>query len=257
MSTGTVIALVLAVVVAAVAAILAGELIMRRVVLRRLAGPEYDRLVRELGSRRAKAEFAQRRQRVAGLGIKPLTAEQRASYTGQWTAVQERFIDSPPQSAQAAGALVTAVAADRGYPVTDHAQLLTDLSVQHGRWLDRYRRARRTTDQAEAAATEELRLALLGHRALFRDLLNGDKGRAAGWPTPGWLKPGWLKPGWPIVRWPKSGRLAAWRRVRPAAVLGRLQRIAIPRPPALRPARARESGDGEARHDDKSAQRPA
>lgn len=209
MSTGTVVPLVLALLLAAAAAVLAGALIMRRMALRQGAGPEYDRLVREVGPRRAKTEFAQRRQRVADLGIKPLTVEQQAGYTGQWATAQERFIDSPPQAAQAAAALVAAVAADRGYPATDHTQLLTDLSVHHGRWLDRYRRARRTTDRADAAATEELRQALLDHRALFRDLLGaaagGDGGNA------------WWRP---------AMRLTAWRRVRPAAAFSRLRQRA-------------------------------
>jgi hypothetical protein len=144
-SSGTVIALVL---LAVAAAIVAGALLTRRAMFRQGFGPEYDRMAREVGARRAKAEFIQRRQRVTGLGIKPLTAEQRARYTGEWVAAQERFIDNPPQSAQAAAALVAAVAADRGYQVTDHAQLLSDLSVHHGRWLDGYRQARRTTDGA-------------------------------------------------------------------------------------------------------------
>jgi len=167
MTTSYVILLVIVV----VAAILGIALVMRRMALRKQVGPEYDRLVREMGPRRAKSEFAKRRQRVAGLDIKPLSAERRAAYDAQWLGAQERFIDSPLEAVRSASSLVTAVAADRGYPVDNDSQLFTDLSVYHGRALDGYRRARRMTEQAEMAETEQLRQALLDHRAIFLELL--------------------------------------------------------------------------------------
>jgi hypothetical protein len=169
-STGTVILLVLVLLVIAVAAGLASTLVHRQAAQRRRIGAEFSRLVREAGPRRARAEFAARRRRVAGLGIKPVSDDRRAALQRQWAAAQERFIDSPPQAVTAAGALVTAVAAERGYDVGDSGQLLVDLSVYHGQCLDGYRRATRTTEQA-TATTEELRRALIGHRALFQDLL--------------------------------------------------------------------------------------
>src|SRR5262249_38283203 len=123
------------------------------------------------------------RRRVAQLGLRPLNAEQRGKYSREWTSAQERFVDSPAEAAEAAGALGTAVAADRGYPVGDHGQLLSGLSVHHARRLNGYRRARRTT-QSGAAKTEELRQALLAYRALFRDLL-GPPDSDAGQPAAG------------------------------------------------------------------------
>ncbi len=162
---------VLVVVVAGVVlAVAAVSVLTGRLAMRRRFGTEYDRLVRDVGRRQARAEMAQRRRRVAGLGLKPLTAEQRASYQGRWNAAQEGFIDSPPESVRTAAALVLSVAADRGYQVADSSRLLTDLSVYHARRLNGYRQARRTTERASVAATEELRQALLGHRALFREL---------------------------------------------------------------------------------------
>ena len=126
---------------------------------------------REIGPRRAKAEFAKRQKRVDGLDLKPLSPEQRAAYEARWEAAQEQFIDSPRQATQTAAELVTAVAAEVGYPIDDREQLLADLSVRHGRYLDGYRTARRTTDQEQGGATEEFRQALLDYRALFNDLL--------------------------------------------------------------------------------------
>ena len=67
--------------------------------------------------------------------------------------------------------------------MTDHGQLLTDLSVYHGRHLDGYRRAGQTTERAGEATTEALRRALLDYRELFVSLLDspeGGAGRAVG-----------------------------------------------------------------------------
>jgi hypothetical protein len=172
-STGTVILLVIVLAVIAVAAATASTVVHRQAAQRRRVGAEFGRLARETGPRRARAEFNSRRRRVEAMGIKPLSDERRAGYERQWTAVQERFIDSPAQATTAAAELVTAVAAETGYDVSDSGQLLVDLSVYHGQYLDGYRHATRTTERAAAAATEELRQALLEHRALFRDLLAG------------------------------------------------------------------------------------
>jgi len=171
MSAGAIIPLVIAIIILAAVGAVAGSMLLRNLSMRHRFGPEYQRLVREVGPRRAQAELVDRQRRVAKLNLRPLTAEQRARYTGEWTAAQERFVDNPAQATEAAAALVTTVAADRGYPVDDHSQLLKDLSVHHARPLDGYRGARLTTEQATSAATEELRLALLAHRALFRELL--------------------------------------------------------------------------------------
>ena len=154
MSAGAIIALVIILVLLIAAAAVAGILLLRRLALRR---------------------------RVAQLDLRPLTAEQRGKYAREWTSAQERFVDSPAEAAEAAGALVAAVAADRGYPAGDHEQLLSDLSVHHARQLNGYRRARRTTQSGEAK-TEELRQAMLAYRTLFRDLLgapDSDAGQPA------------------------------------------------------------------------------
>ncbi len=183
MPAGAIIALVIVIIVIAVAAAIAGTLALRMLALRHQFGPEYQRLSREVGARRAHAELADRQRRVARLGLRPLTAERYAMFNGEWTAAQERFVDSPAQATEAAAALVRTAAADRGYKVDDHAQLLKDLSVHHARQLDGYRRAAQTTEQSATAATEELRQALLAHRALFRELL-GLPDREAALPQP-------------------------------------------------------------------------
>lgn len=176
MSAGSIILIVLILAIVAVAAAVVSMRMRRSAAERSLVGPEYDRLVDEVGPRRAKAEFDKRRQRVDALGIRPLSAERRTAYTGQWDAVQEQFVDSPAQAVSTAGSLVTAVAADRGYEVSEHDQLLTDLSVYHGRHLDGCRHARQTTERAREATTEALRRALLDYRGLFFDLVESSEG---------------------------------------------------------------------------------
>jgi len=170
-SAGTIIVIVVILVLVAAAAAGASILLRRRAGTRGLHGAEYDRLADEVGPRKAQAEFAKRRQRVDGLGLKPLSDERRAAYTGQWNVAQEQFIDNPAQSVRAAAAMIAAVTADRGYDVTDHEQLLTNLSVYHGRYLDGYRHARKVAAQGGQATTEDMRRALLSYRALFFDLL--------------------------------------------------------------------------------------
>lgn len=179
MSAGTIIVIVVILLLVAAAAAVASMLLSRRAAARTMFGAEYARLADEVGPRKAQAEFAKRRQRVDGLGLRSLSDERRTAYTRQWNVAQEQFIDNPAQSVRAAAAMIAAVTADRGYDVTSHEQLLTDLSVYHGRHLDGYRRARKVAGRAAQATTEDLRQALLGYRALFFDLLE----------SPGYVRP--------------------------------------------------------------------
>ncbi|HEX3716209.1 MAG TPA: hypothetical protein VHV09_25685 [Trebonia sp.] len=166
MSVGAIIAIVVVVVIVLAALAI---WMTRRSAERRSLGPEYNRLVDEVGTRKANAEYDKRRRRVDGLGIKPLSDERRSLYSTQWVAAQEMFIDNPAESVRSASALVTAVAADRGYEVADSGQLLTDLSVDYGPQLEGYRGALALTD-GTGTATEKLRQALLDYRTMFRSL---------------------------------------------------------------------------------------
>jgi hypothetical protein len=87
--------------------------------------------------------------------------------------IQEQFVDAPADAVAASHVLVIAVMSARGYP-TDHPdRLLADLSVEHASTLDRYRSAEQISGSTASgtASTEDLRLAVIGYRALFRDLL--------------------------------------------------------------------------------------
>ena len=175
MATAGIIVLVI-VIVLLVGAGVAGTMLLRRRRLRQRFGPEYDQLASEVGERQAQAELSERERRVAHLDIHQLSPERRAGYARQWTSLQEMFIDSPPQALEAAATLVSAVAADRGYPADDETRLLDDLSVHHSDRIDGYRQARQISNRAGRTGTEDLRQALLGYRALFRDLLGAETG---------------------------------------------------------------------------------
>ena len=168
MSTGAIIGIVIVVIVV-VAAVVVASAELRRARLRRQFGPEYDRLAQQLGSKKkADAELAARQRRVEALGIHELSPEQKASYSGDWTAVQERFVDTPAEAVTAAGMLIWDVMRDCGYPADDRNASMDALSVHHARSVEGYRQTLGL--RLEAATTEQLREAMIRYRALFEDL---------------------------------------------------------------------------------------
>ena len=140
-------------------------------------GSEYDRTADELGgTRQAEAELAAREERREQLTIRPLPAEARQRYAGQWQAIQAQFVDSPAAAVAAADGLVTSVMADRGYPTDDFEQRAADVSVDHPNVVQNYREARDISRASERgqATTEDLRRAMQNYRALFDELLGDD-----------------------------------------------------------------------------------
>jgi FtsZ-interacting cell division protein ZipA len=173
MSSGTT-AVVIVVVIVIIALLATGALTARRRRLRQRFGPEYDRAVTEQSSKlRAEAELTDRQRRVRKLDIKPLSEAARRRYSGDWSVIQEQFVDSPQSAVKDAYDLVIAVMTDRGYPTEDTDQAIADLSVEHAETVGHFRAAQQITSSAAAgdAATEDLRQALIHYRALFSDLL--------------------------------------------------------------------------------------
>jgi hypothetical protein len=175
MSTGAIIGIIIAVIIVAAVAVVASAQ-LRRARMRRQFGPEYDRLAKEIGPRKAEAELTARQRRVEALDIHPLSAEQQARYSSDWTVVQERFVDAPTEAVTAAHTLVWDVMRDRGYPADDSNASIEALSVYHARSLEGYRNSRNL--RTESATTEQLREALINYRGLFEDL-TGLRGRPA------------------------------------------------------------------------------
>ena len=172
MSTGAIIAIVIIIALIVVAAAAVPQL--RRARMRRQFGPEYDRLAKELGSKKAGAELSARQRRADEMGIHPLSSEQQASYSDDWTKIQERFVDAPAEAVSAADTLIWDVMAARGYPASDRDASMEALSVYHASPLQGYRKMHEVN--LESATTENLRQALINCRALFEALLGAPSG---------------------------------------------------------------------------------
>jgi hypothetical protein len=151
--------------------------------LRQRFGPEYDRTVANRDDQRAaEAELLARQKQRAQFDIKPLSEADRLRFAVEWRDLQERFLDEPAESADAADALITRVMEARGYPMNDFDTQAELLSVDHPQTIENYRLAHavQLRSQAQQASTEELREALLRYRSLFDELLSPEGDGAAG-----------------------------------------------------------------------------
>jgi hypothetical protein len=136
-------------------------------------GPEYVRLVNEVGRPKAEAELAAREKRVEGLDLVPLSTADATKFRQAWVAIQARFVDDPKTSVVEADHLVYDLMAKRGYPMGDFERRAADISVDHPAVVSNYRAARAIAlrDERSEATTEELRKAVVHYRALFQELL--------------------------------------------------------------------------------------
>jgi hypothetical protein len=142
--------------------------------LRTQFGSEYDRAVKEEGSRRhAEAGLKERTARVESLNIRPLAPGDRSRFLESWRRIEARFVDGPGGAVTEADQLLGDVMSTRGYPVSDFEQRAADISVDHPLVLENYRTAheialRQTKGQAN---TEDLRQAMIHYRTLFEELV--------------------------------------------------------------------------------------
>ncbi|GHI09871.1 hypothetical protein AQI88_15855 [Streptomyces cellostaticus] len=181
MSTGTLLAIIIAIVVVVALAAVAVSLMMRRRHLRERFGPEYERTVDGSDSRlAAERELRAREKRHDELEIKPLSPASRGRYTQKWNSVQQEFVDQPEAAVHDADRLVASLMHERGYPTEGFEQQMKDLSVEHGRTLEHYRAAHEVESLStrSRATTEQLRGAMVHYRALFDELLSDGGGRA-------------------------------------------------------------------------------
>ncbi|GGW39239.1 hypothetical protein GCM10010503_14390 [Streptomyces lucensis JCM 4490] len=176
MSTGLIILLI---VIAAVVVLGAGALAIGRARrgggagLKRRFGPEYERTValHDGDAKAAERELAERVERHGDLRERPLDHEDRERYAARWTAVQERFVESPREAVAEADRLLAELAAVRGYPDDGrYEEQLAALSVHHADHVEGYRQVHRVANDGAGAGTEEMRTALVRARELFDDL---------------------------------------------------------------------------------------
>jgi len=184
MSTTQIVILLVILAVIAIAAV-ALAIQNRRRKLRIQFGAEYDRAVRETGSKlKAEAELLRRQHRVHQYSLRPLSSVDRDRFQQSWRAVQARFVDNPRDAFTEADQLLAQVMNARGYPVADFDRRAEEISVDHASVVENYRIAHEIAlrHQEGKATTEELRRGMIQYRTLFEDLVGepGLRARVAG-----------------------------------------------------------------------------
>jgi len=143
--------------------------------LRGQFGPEYDRAVEDSDSRKqAEAELAERQGRHEQFELRALSSSARERYVESWRAAQAQFVDDPRTAVASADSMIQSVMRDRGYPVEDFDQRVSDLSVDHADVVEHYREGHRLAEQSANGddSTEDLRNAMQHYRALFEELVD-------------------------------------------------------------------------------------
>jgi len=173
--------MIIAIVVVAVALVVGMWLLLRQrrtAALRARFGPEYDHVLQSARTpAEAERELQQRQARVETFSIKPLSREDADRFGAEWRSVQARFVDDPRIAVVEADRLIGDVMRSRGYPVDDPNRRLDDLSVDHAHVLNHYRAGREIVARHEdgQASTEDLRQAMVHFRALFDELVAGNR----------------------------------------------------------------------------------
>jgi hypothetical protein len=145
--------------------------------LRSRFGPEYDRTLESVGDeKRAEKELSEREERRRRFQIHDLEPELRARYWQEWREVQSHFVDEPQVALREADVLLSEVMRRQGYPMDDFDQSAADVSVDHPREVEDYRKAHAISVAAarDEAGTEDMRLGVQHYRALFASLLGED-----------------------------------------------------------------------------------
>jgi hypothetical protein len=166
--------IVVGVIIAAIAAWLSLRKRRTERLRAQFGGSEYDRAVKEDGSRRlAEAGLNERTARVESLNIRPLAEGDRARFLESWRRVEARFVDGPGGAVTEADQLLGDVMSTRGYPVSDFEQRAADISVDHPLVLENYRTAHDIAlrQRKGQANTEDLRQAMIHYRTLFEELV--------------------------------------------------------------------------------------
>lgn len=166
--------IVVGVIIAAIAAWLSLRKRRTERLRTQFGGSEYDRAVKEDGSRRhAEAGLNERTARVESLNIRPLAQGDRARFLESWRRVEARFVDGPGGAVTEADQLLGDVMSTRGYPVSDFEQRAADISVGHPLVLENYRTAHDIAlrQRKGLANTEDLRQAMIHYRTLFEELV--------------------------------------------------------------------------------------
>jgi hypothetical protein len=175
MSTGTIVAIIVAVVVVIAVIAFALSKTRRSKSLKTKFGPEYDHAVSTAGdARRAEEVLERRKERVEKYHLRALRPEEIDRFSRNWKDVQAKFVDDPKGAVADADRLVSDAMTARGYPIPDIQTRIEDLSVEHPHEVTHYRAAHEIAQRAAGgnASTEDLRQAMQHYRSIFEILLD-------------------------------------------------------------------------------------
>jgi len=142
--------------------------------LRTAFGPEYERTVREKGRSAAEDDLDTRTEAAASVGTHQLSNIEGEHYSEAWATAQARFVDDPAEAVTAADRLVRELLQARGYPSATFEAAANAVSVDHPRVVVEYHAAHDAMERSQhgAAATEDLREAMVRYRTVFAELLD-------------------------------------------------------------------------------------
>ena len=146
--------------------------------LRDKYGREYEHAIEATGSRtRAERALIERAEEVKGIEIRPLSASRREHFRGEWTRVEQRFLERPTSAVIEADEMIDVIMRERGYPMGDFEKHAAHLSVNHPDVVAHYRAGHAAIDSNRdgKSSTEELRQAMLHYRALFHELVGRER----------------------------------------------------------------------------------
>jgi len=170
----TLIAIIAVAALIIIALIAAGVRRSRTVALREHFGSEYQREVKQTGSRTAAEDrLVARAKEAKEFEIRSLTASERSRFINDWKRIEAQFVERPTTAVVEADELIREVMRTSGYPMADFEKYAELLSVKHPRVVEHYRAGHTTIDAQThgAASTEDLRQAMLHYRALFEDIV--------------------------------------------------------------------------------------
>ncbi len=141
--------------------------------LRERFGPEYERVVHDVGRKEAATALEERLSRYDGRDHPALAPADREAHTTAWRQAQFQFVDSPERAVREAEHLVVTVMEERHYMADDASGHADALSVDDAQLADAYRCAHRAFLMADegTASVEQLLGAFLTYRELFEFLL--------------------------------------------------------------------------------------
>lgn len=139
---------------------------------------EAEAVRREDPARRAEEPGRSTAPQPQSVGIRSLSAEERADFGDRWRGVQTQFVEDPRGAVTHADRLVGEAMTTRGYPVWDFEKRVDDFAADHPDVVINYRAARDIAAQHQRgqATTDDLRQAMVHYRALFLVLLGPEAG---------------------------------------------------------------------------------